>query len=35
VEQDAPGPALPADVVEKTSLNYREALRILTGKDIE
>jgi len=30
----APGPRLPAEVVEKTSLKYREALRILTGKDI-
>ena len=30
----APGPRLPADVVEKTSLKYREALTILTGKDI-
>jgi len=31
----APGPKLPPDVVEKTSLKYREALRILTGRDIE
>jgi phosphoribosylaminoimidazole-succinocarboxamide synthase len=31
----APGPRLPADVVEKTALKYREALKILTGKDIE
>ena len=31
----APGPRLPADVVEKTALKYREALTILTGKDIE
>ena len=30
----APGPRLPADVVEKTSLKYREALKILTGRDI-
>jgi len=30
----APGPRLPADVVEKTALKYREALKILTGKDI-
>jgi len=30
----APGPRLPADVVEKTALKYREALVILTGKDI-
>jgi phosphoribosylaminoimidazole-succinocarboxamide synthase len=31
----APGPRLPADVVEKTALKYREALKILAGKDIE
>jgi len=31
----APGPRLPADVVGKTALKYREALKILTGKDIE
>jgi len=31
----APGPRLPADVIEKTALKYREALKILTGKDIE
>ncbi len=31
----APGPRLPADVVERTALKYREALTILTGKDIE
>ncbi|MBI5906176.1 MAG: phosphoribosylaminoimidazolesuccinocarboxamide synthase [Deltaproteobacteria bacterium] len=30
----APGPRLPADVVLKTSLKYREALTILTGRDI-
>jgi phosphoribosylaminoimidazole-succinocarboxamide synthase len=30
----APGPKLPPGVVEKTSLKYREALRILTGRDI-
>jgi len=30
----APGPRLPADVVEKTALKYREALTILTGRDI-
>ena len=30
----APGPRLPADVVEKTALKYREALKVLTGKDI-
>ena len=31
----APGPKLPPDVIEKTSQKYREALRILTGNDIE
>ena len=31
----APGPKLPPDVIEKTSQKYREALRILTGSDIE
>ena len=31
----APGPKLPPDVIEKTSRKYREALRILTGKDID
>ncbi len=31
----APGPKLPPDVIEKTSLKYREALRILTGRDVE
>ncbi|MGE5248485.1 MAG: phosphoribosylaminoimidazolesuccinocarboxamide synthase [Verrucomicrobiota bacterium] len=30
----APGPRLPADVVEKTAKKYREALKILTGRDI-
>jgi phosphoribosylaminoimidazole-succinocarboxamide synthase len=30
----APGPALPADVIEKTSLKYREALTILSGSDV-
>ena len=30
----APGPRLPAEVVGKTSMKYREALRILTGEDV-
>jgi len=30
-----PGPELPADIVDATSAKYREALRILTGSDIE
>ncbi len=31
----APGPKLPADVIAKTAAKYREALTILTGRDIE
>ena len=31
----APGPKLPAEVIEKTAEKYREALKILTGRDIE
>lgn len=30
-----PGPELPPDIVEATSGKYREALRILTGRDVE
>ncbi len=30
----APGPKLPGDVIVKTADKYREALKILTGKDI-
>jgi phosphoribosylaminoimidazole-succinocarboxamide synthase len=30
-----PAPALPRDVVESTSERYREALRLLTGRDLE
>jgi phosphoribosylaminoimidazole-succinocarboxamide synthase len=30
-----PGPELPGEVVERTSALYREALRRLTGKDLE
>jgi len=29
-----PGPELPADIVQATSAKYREALRILTGRDL-
>lgn len=29
-----PGPALPADIVEKTSLKYLEAYRLLTGREL-
>ena len=31
----APGPKLPGDVIEKTAAKYREALKVLTGRDIE
>ncbi|MBK5095931.1 MAG: phosphoribosylaminoimidazolesuccinocarboxamide synthase, partial [Deltaproteobacteria bacterium] len=31
----APGPKLPADVIVKTAEKYREALKILTGRDLE
>ncbi len=31
----APAPALPADVIEKTSAKYREALTRLTGQDLK
>lgn len=31
----APAPALPAEVIAKTGEKYREALRRLTGKDLE
>ncbi len=30
-----PGPELPADVIEKTSLAYREAYKVLTRKELE
>jgi phosphoribosylaminoimidazole-succinocarboxamide synthase len=30
-----PGPDLPTDIVEATSAKYREALRILTGSDVQ
>jgi phosphoribosylaminoimidazole-succinocarboxamide synthase len=33
-DKTAPGPRLPADVIGKTAAKYREALTILTGKDI-
>jgi phosphoribosylaminoimidazole-succinocarboxamide synthase len=33
--KQAPGPELPADVAAKTSAKYREALRQLTGRDIQ
>jgi phosphoribosylaminoimidazole-succinocarboxamide synthase len=30
-----PGPALPPDIVEKTSLKYLEAYRLLTGRELK
>ena len=30
-DKTTPGPALPADVIDRTSVKYREALQILTG----
>lgn len=30
----APGPHLPHDIIEKTAAKYREACKVLTGKDI-
>lgn len=30
-----PGPAMPEEVIQKTSQLYREALKLLTGKDVE
>ena len=33
-DKTAPGPEIPADVVEKTTAKYLEAYRMLTGKDL-
>jgi phosphoribosylaminoimidazole-succinocarboxamide synthase len=30
-----PGPVMPEEVIQKTSLLYRDALKLLTGKDVE
>jgi phosphoribosylaminoimidazole-succinocarboxamide synthase len=30
-----PGPTLPDDVIRKTTDLYREAMKLITGKDIE
>ena len=30
-DKTTPGPALPADVIDRTSVKYREALQVLTG----
>ncbi len=34
-DKKAPGPALPAEVVEKTAAKYRDAYRRLTGRELE
>lgn len=34
-DKRAPAPALPPDVVERTAAKYREALRRLTGRELE
>jgi phosphoribosylaminoimidazole-succinocarboxamide synthase len=31
-DKTAPGPKLPADVIEKTAAKYRQALELLTGR---
>ena len=33
-DKTPPGPRLPEEVIEKTSANYREAFRRLTGNEI-
>ena len=33
-DKTAPGPEIPADVVEKTTLKYLEAYRMLTGREL-
>ncbi len=34
-DKKAPAPRLPAEVIAKTAEKYREALKRLTGKDLE
>jgi len=34
-DKSYPAPHLPADVIEKTAAKYREAYRLLTGKELE
>jgi len=34
-DKSPPPPALPADVIEKTAAKYREALRRITGKELD
>jgi phosphoribosylaminoimidazole-succinocarboxamide synthase len=34
-DKSYPAPRLPADVIEKTAAKYREAYRLLTGKELE
>ena len=34
-DKNPPPPALPEDVIEKTSMKYKEAYKLITGKDLE
>jgi phosphoribosylaminoimidazole-succinocarboxamide synthase len=34
-DKTAPGPSLPADIIERTAAKYREALKRLTGQDLD
>ncbi len=34
-DKTAPGPSLPRDVIEKTTLKYREAFRRLTSHELD
>jgi phosphoribosylaminoimidazole-succinocarboxamide synthase len=34
-DKSAPGPSLPADIIKRTAEKYREALKRLTGRDLE
>ena len=33
-DKTAPGPALPAEIVEKTAAKYRDAYKRLTGEEL-
>jgi phosphoribosylaminoimidazole-succinocarboxamide synthase len=34
-DKSAPGPSLPADIIKRTAEKYREALKRLTGRDLD
>jgi phosphoribosylaminoimidazole-succinocarboxamide synthase len=34
-DKTAPGPSLPADIIQRTAAKYREALKRLTGRDLD